>query len=325
LKYIYDTKKTSSYILERKFAYGRKDIREVLDYYEEKGYIIAKAKTLDGGIHLIRITSEGIDFIEGKKETDYIKPGTSAELEDYKIKAETISEKLESLEEKITIMTNRETRKNTYNVTMYSLLIATFLAILFNSFFEWINMGIPSSLQATLWGFYYFLILISILMLLVLIEKIRYVMGVSEFYISAKFDLGEKSQKEMVDDFKNIVLDKKLTENLNLKWKKIRPKFKGYLWNTLECFFKNLREPLTEKEKWLFKKYDELKRISFIFYNEKKENDTTTVLKFNFRENIFSMTHSRNFNYDVALALKSAISELGKKRYDFRNYVEEGY
>jgi len=319
LKRIFKKGRSSSLDLGNILSRKQSDIKKELEYLKGKGLVVWKFKTADGNLHAIKLTSDGIDKVEKFLRTIPESIDITKKPDGILPKFNSIIERLDKIEGKVEEITNRKNREINYKTTIISLLIATFIGISFSSLVEFLSGAIDPQYSNYLQMFYYFVTLTSVIVLVLLFDKIQSILKLKEYDFMSNFDTNDSSMREFCEEVRKIVA-------AFVKMQKMRVKFKGKLWYGLEFHFKTRGESLEEKENTAFEEFgNKIRKITYEFYNDEKKLSDLTQLVVDFKNGSVSVWHAKKFEYDKAIAIRDTLKLVGNRKYSFRMNLEDGY
>lgn len=318
LSFIQERKRTSLFDIVRDLSLDKNEVKEVLEYLKEKGLIKWLFKSADGNIRSIKLTADGLDKIESAKPQDITPASTKQETVGLTTKTNLILEKLNTLEAKIDSIESRKNRERNYKITIISLLIATFIGVAFNSFVEFLTRNINQKFYFFVTIFYYFVALLSIIIIFFLFNQLQSISKIKEYSFSAKFDLGDYSREELTKDIRKLI-------STIIKPRKVKYKFNGIIWYKFEHWLKSRKESFEIKESTAFEFKDKVKEVTYVFFDNKKNNLDATTMHIYFKQNVLEITHEKKLSYDKVLLLKEEIKKFGIVKYNFHDIFEDGY
>jgi len=310
LEYVYDHPECSSAQIIEKLKWDKERVFIALKYLEGRYRIEVGVKAMGRNWHIINVTPYGIDIVEenrkDKEKKKEIKPKGKQETEKLEVKQyNEIIERLNIIKNNIGCINSRKSREINYKTLLYSLVIASLLAIGFTSFLEIIKLFFPIQRYTIPYGlFLYFLILSALLWIAVYIKKMRECFDVAEYFIELKIPT-EKTKREIFE------VIKKLREIFEVNGQKIdkylKSNFEGRFINGFVFYFKNRRTDIKRQEEILIENF--MKEIKGLFYEFKYKGNKNIIsyIKLDFDQKTVSISMNREIPYKIANKILSEI------------------
>lgn len=213
-----------------------------------------------------------------------------------------LKRKLQLIEDRISQINSRESRKIQYKINTYSMMLGAILALSVALIVESVKILIPSSLSTFIGLTIYVCLILGIFFW----AKSKELMDIGDFEIEGNLNIKDDARSKFINTLENIIS----TQNKSLK-KKIRPSLKGmnilgYWYNTLRCDF-------NDKVKYILTKSHLINNILINYTSNENSKISQIFLDFKSGKFIISLDE-RHFSYTDANCI---ISKLKKLNYDF--------
>ena len=221
LRFIVEKKNTNNSEISQYFEFDRDRVLDALKYLEEKGLINVEAKSLGGQWHMIGPSAYGIDYIDKLDQEEKEKQKKIFKLSKIEEPKEEPLDQISKIEKKLNFLLSRKYRETTYKSIFYPLIITSFITILVTSTIELAKFLIPDKFKSFLYLTFYFLVLISLLIVVFLFDRIRENLEVDDFILLFKI----KEDTDLVDLSSKL---RKILEKSDHQFSRFDPLFYGF-------------------------------------------------------------------------------------------------
>jgi hypothetical protein len=226
------------------------------------------------------------------------------DVNEMKAKLDDLQEKLnhlDSIEDRMIRMGNRESREIQYNIILYSSTMGAIIGASLSLLTELIKMLFPQQYE----GFIIFAIYGFTILFAIILAKSKDILELGDYELRGTMEIKEKQKIKFLEDLDLAIS----SENVSLE-KRIKPSFYG-LSKLGYWYHAGLNTNLIHKKKYLSANLSQLRSISLLYHLENERGYSEIYLDFERKKFIVSLSEN-HFTYRQAKAILPRIKIMFK-------------